>query len=482
MKQRLRAFFLSSVHFLSDPVRFFVTVGLVLGLFFVFATPPIQVPDEEGHFYKSYALSEGNLLQKNTTDTLSGASIPKALNDFSKIALDESLTLRKGKYTPALSSQLGKIQIGSERIDVSFVNLATYSPVAYVPQAIGVGLSKLVTNNVLVIFYAGRIANLLFLLGISALALGLLTRGRWLMTMLLLSPMTMFLAGSFSADPSAIAYTALLASLVVYVITKKPVGRWSYVLLGLTATGLSLSKQAYIVFVPLVLLILVDWNRTKKFFKLVIRKDRILPVLAIFAIVGICFAGWQVINSGVNSNASVMLQSVGVTIDSNAQKAVLLENPLHFAKMLFLTTFTGFSDGNFYALFGCFGWLNVPMPLWSIILYIVVLVLAIGHNNPPLKEGRSKLQQPWYLTVAGVLGLACYVGIATGLFILWTPTGATYIEGIQGRYFIPILLLIAPGVAGAYRHNIRLRYCVMLLGVVQILAIYTVIGRYYLAI
>ena len=33
-------------------------------------------------------------------------------------------------------------------------------------------------------------------------------------------------------------------------------------------------------------------------------------------------------------------------------------------------------------------------------------------------------------------------GIFLAMYLYWTPTGNTIIEGVQGRYFLPVLLLL----------------------------------------
>lgn len=44
------------------PERAFLLLAILLGVVFIFVTPPFEVPDEGAHFYRSYQVSVGRLL------------------------------------------------------------------------------------------------------------------------------------------------------------------------------------------------------------------------------------------------------------------------------------------------------------------------------------------------------------------------------------------------------------------------------------
>src|SRR4028119_531544 len=67
------------------PDRFFLLAGLLFGLAFAVVTPPFQAPDEPAHFYRSYAISEGDLLGRRLGGEW-GAMLPASLR-----ALDTEL-------------------------------------------------------------------------------------------------------------------------------------------------------------------------------------------------------------------------------------------------------------------------------------------------------------------------------------------------------------------------------------------------------
>jgi len=89
------------------------------------------------------------------------------------------------------------------------------------------------------------------------------------------------------------------------------------------------------------------------------------------------------------------------------------------------------------SVFGVFGWLDTSIPIWTIVVYILALLLALLYQ---LGRGAmfSVFQKGIFLTV--FLGL-CLSNIIA-MYLIFTPLGSSVIEGVQGRYFIPALILL----------------------------------------
>ena len=45
--------------------------------------------------------------------------------------------------------------------------------------------------------------------------------------------------------------------------------------------------------------------------------------------------------------------------------------------------------------------------------------------------------------VNGIIFISTIILMFTSLYVQWTPLGASFIDGVQGRYFIPLLIPIA---------------------------------------
>ena len=78
--------------------------------------------------------------------------------------------------------------------------------------------------------------------------------------------------------------------------------------------------------------------------------------------------------------------------------------------------------------------INVP----EITIYIFMMLLFATPFLEEHKDTLNKFQRIWFVLI--FLGMSLI--IVTALFMSWTPVGFEYIAGVQGRYFIPIMILI----------------------------------------
>jgi len=90
-------------------------------------------------------------------------------------------------------------------------------------------------------------------------------------------------------------------------------------------------------------------------------------------------------------------------------------------------------------MIGVLGWLTIVLPswmysLWTGVLALVALALLVEAGPEP----RPKL------AVAGLLGVGLSAwAIMLAQYLGWTEVGATLIDGVQGRYFLPLLPFLA---------------------------------------
>lgn len=68
---------------------------------------------------------------------------------------------------------------------------------------------------------------------------------------------------------------------------------------------------------------------------------------------------------------------------------------------------------------------------------------------------KPQIQTRQIVFTSGVLALLCgsVFGIILALYLSWTAVGADHIEGVQGRYFLPLILLLPVGIQILYMNN-----------------------------
>ena len=115
-----------------------------------------------------------------------------------------------------------------------------------------------------------------------------------------------------------------------------------------------------------------------------------------------------------------------------------IQNPIQFGQMILFSIIYGQST-NTLSLFGTeLGYFEF-VKTYAIVPYVLIgLYLFIAVTDSKLKDKLKRYQVVWILLVI----LATILLLFMSLYVHWTASGSAYIQGIQGRYFLPILPLV----------------------------------------
>ena len=282
--------------------------------------------------------------------------------------------------------------------------------------------------------YLARLANLLTwtALGYRAIAAapGL---GRPLL-LLLLMPMSLFQAASASGDAMTNGLAVLFTATVWrYALpgrcrdASSPTGRPTrpitpvgFRILLVVTMALSLTKFAYLPLAALVLLIPAE--------RFGGRRQRTLAVAAVGAAGLAAVLAWVPYIRGLNA---VILDRPNV--NPRQQVALLLSHPGSIGPVLLHTILEG---GAFVvrSFVGRLGSVDVRLSMLFIVPYLAAMVAACwpvpaAPASPRLKRVLPVVMIPVGLSVASVALLN---------YVFWTPVGAEHVNGMQGRYLIPL--------------------------------------------
>jgi uncharacterized membrane protein len=450
------------------PDRFFLLASLLFGLAFAVVTPPFQVPDEPAHFYRSYAISEGDLRgQRHGVGVAAGwgTVLPASLWQLDTELRGDLPGRPELKIQPERIRRALRVPLAEERrVFIDYRTSAQLSCVPYLPQAAAIAVARMFGAPPLVLLYAARLVNLLVATALIALALRQLPAFRWLFTLLALTPMTLFLRASLSADAFTIAVAFLLAATVARRAwgVDQP-GTWKDVsLLTICAAALCLTKPVYMPLAGLVFLI--PAHR--------LPGGRRLPALVPF--VGITAAAFALaVAIGSAMDLPLRLDEV---VDRHRQIQDAVADPQRVAWILIRDSL---QQGDRYAaqMVGQLGWLDVNLPkpfLWISLLVLGLVALCDGS-----REVVARTRQRILLSL---IVLATVALVSAAQYATWTPYGADVLEGVQGRYYLPL----APAAAWLL-HNRRLQISpavlsrvLPVLGVLSsIFAVWLVLRRYY---
>lgn len=303
--------------------------------------------------------------------------------------------------------------------------------VAYLPQAAGVAVGRLLGGDALVCMYLARAFNLLFYAAACGAALYMAGRFKAILVALMLCPVSLFMAASCSADSMFLGLTwAFIGACLSPVVTKK----------RMAALALSFGAIFYIKFTALALLPLVfllPWDA---------RPGRLshgsrLRGGALCA--GLC---------AVSAAALYALQTAYVSLASNYrglayadpgirpadQMAFIFSNIPRYIAVFCYSLYR--DKANLFSI-GVFGWMDMIVPFVS---YFSPVVLLFAAGFSALEGAREPRRTGWLMVLCALL---LYGFTYTGMYLTSTPYTLPEINGVQTRYllgaFFALLVLAA---------------------------------------
>jgi uncharacterized membrane protein len=452
------------------PQKTFLLLGGIFGFLFLLVTPPFQVADEHQHFLHGYNFSEGRI-RAQLVDGRGGDYLPASLSLFySTVNRSVIATHPENKQDlKDLWAQFHKPLNPEQRTFQGFSDTARYCPVVYLPQAIGITLGRWCNSPPVIIFYLGRLTNLLGWCLMIALAIKLIPFFKWVTLLLALTPMSLFQSASLSADGLANGISLLTVSYSLY-LAFGPVERiqWKHwlILFGLGVL-LAFTKQIYILLIGLYCLI-----PTSKFNS---PRERFFSSLILFLAGAAALFGWYFFYMGLYPPAT--FDGV-VQFAPGEQLRFILGNPWGYLAILWATLKK--MTILWMAMYvGILGWIDTPLPLVVYYSFYPLLGLVIWGDSHPTVA----LSMAARLTSASVF-LISLTGILAVLYLTWNRLQSPIIHGLQGRYLIPIApLAVLPFYysrpkrkASDWIGQLVSYYLVVIL----LITLYTLIKRYYL--
>jgi uncharacterized membrane protein len=407
----------------TRPHRAFVAIALIFGTALVLLVPPFQSQDEIPHFLRAYQISQGVLVtRQKDLDGLEGAFLPFSLrlitSPFTKMFRHTDVKASVDDIRRALRIPLNP----RSQYFYTFPATAHYCPTCYLGPCLGIGLGRALGLPPLAMLYLGRETNLFVwtLLGFFALRFAPAIARPLLF--LLLMPMSLYLAASVSGDPFTSGLAALFTALVCKYLQKtSSIGRNAMILLVVVSIFLSVSKYAHLPMLGLLLLIPAgDFGGSGKF-AVKLALIGALDIAALFI--------W------VSASSTSLDTRVKLTNDASAplQLQWLQQHPTRIAGVI-LETFRLRGWMCLQSYVGVIGWFDKPLPSPVVVGYVTMLLLACWSCDPepPLPSPARAA-----VIVLPIVTLSCLI-IALLEYLFWSPPGLPFIDGLNGRYLIPL--------------------------------------------
>jgi len=455
-----------------SPEKFFLIIAGLFGLLFIGLTPPLQTPDEATHFLRSYQVSQLGFVAAND-DGVIGGDLPVSFEQtMTLLDTEPVIEFNPGaKYDLHKTIAALKIPLDRDTKDFETVGGAvTYSPIGYIPQAIGIAIGVLINAPPVVLMYAARAANLIVWVIIIYNAIKLLPHKKWALAGLALFPMFVAQAGSPGVDMISIGLATLFIAYILHLRTQLAINNTSLLLILLLGCAIALTKQTTILVLGFVFLLrLSQFSGTRTKSILMLSSFIIIPILVSI--------GWGLLTSYLNLNAVA-----GVPGQNSSQQLMgILHEPWSLPIVIFNTFFFAWGDGVVASLIGSFGWLDTPLSSGLVVIgYICLAFLLFTNYDKPKLELRKV--DKWLL--ASIITLYI-LGTMAALYITYAPVGFGVLYGLQGRYFLLVILMAIPlfwslPIKIAKQHYVKfLKVSTLFLLINSALAIYL---RFYITI
>ncbi len=436
----------------------YLLAGTILGIFYLLVLPPLSAPDEISHYMGAYQLSSRILGQVSNAvtghvlvrpqdiwledvedcweyeESEDGYVQPVAETTADSGFLGETLmeetykTIRKqgilGRRYPLTAKDQEEL---TQSLILSPYPPVITTPVAYIPQALGISLARLFHMNTIMVVYLGRLFNLLFFVGMTFLAMKRLPFGKEVLFGVALLPMTLHLSASFSYDVMILGCMFYLTAVCLDLAYEKERVRIKDVaVMAVLMAAAGPCKLIYGVLMGLCLLIPVrkfgGWK----------------PWWAAAACV---FAAWGLSMMLVNGQTIVSYATETESVVPWAEEAgysltLLLHRPLQAVRM-FYQTLLWQADYYHMTMIGAYlGNLDtvLDVPYFVVVMFTAGLV-CLAVKKPGERQVMSVGNRVW---VAVLCGLCAFAAMAS-MLIAWTPLSSQVINGVQGRYFLPFL-------------------------------------------
>ncbi len=393
--------------------KVFVIFALLFGMLYAIITPPFQSVDEANHFLRSYAITEGQIVSTKQ-DTAVGSVLPASLLQLVKKFqyLEKDIT----KQTSFKEIKNSFAINNNSKIFTTYPNTALYSPAAYIAQSAGILCGKILHTAPLSMFYLARIFNLILYCILGYYAIKCTPFLKLAVFLILLSPMNISLGASCSTDVTLIGVSLLLfAKILEYSFSNRSLSVKNFILLGFLLLILALTKHNFY-FVPLIFLIPKEKFGRKYILKIAMI---ILPSIAACLIWSKMIAGLYV---PLNPQA-----------DMYEQTDFILHNPFKYTGILIATTFVK-AFRLFITSIGVLGWQDTKLDNLTYMIYPLLLGISIIYSG-----AKDYILQNWKKYLILITAVLAYIIITTYLYLAWSKVGANIIEGLNGKYYTPLL-------------------------------------------
>ena len=392
----------------------FVLAAFTLGIFVIFLNPFPHVIDEATHFFRSYMVSQGDFYDETYIGRIGG----NVTADFPTL-VDEKLSIKTLYQNPSKWMK----PLSAEKEFYYHPYMSSGIPVNHTFAAVGILITRLLRLPALFVILSGRIVSYIIYVILCYFAIKKAKYYKGMFFMISTLPVAFWLAGSYSVDPFVVGGALLFTSICLRHFFDKG-GQFSFTWKEkamLFVTALMFVSVKYLLYSPiLLLLILIPKSKFRKNERLIVCGVTIILV-AIMLI-------WQI----------YLLKRFPFTEDRNGDVNVARQIEYVLGHIAYTArVFLGYISENIFPHIEGFSNARGLSFITPLIGLMTVFGSVLEPDRYPFTDKKEKRK---LAAISIVIFVICSLLIMASLYAGFTPVGKDAIEGIQTRYFLPILI------------------------------------------
>ena len=407
---------------------------LILGLSFMAIITPLSPPDETAHYEYSFQVS--NCIMGEENHLLMDADYKDYGSYIGHMNVSSAYKKVLSRFNSKLVLDNEMREMGTDAFEIYFVT--------FIPQSLGITLARLCNLNRVKTFYLGRLFNLIFYTICIYIAIKKTPIHKTLFGIIATLPIFLQQASSYSYDCFINGLTfVLIAYLLKFIFVDEKIQIKEYIFIAIVCSLLAPAKTVYGFFAFLFWFVPTQRYKDKKTKIICTLILCAVPFYELFVMTKPIIL--RIFNNIVELfNTSYIDQSLNtISIGDDREKITvgqMIRDPLMTIDIFYRTIRYGIKNWLYDSMGRTLSGQSLILP--TTLVHIMVIVPLVASFS------KEKYVEPIGFKIVSLL-LCVIIGfyILGGFLLSWTDMdqmvvddfGGIVIQGIQGRYFCPLL-------------------------------------------
>jgi len=304
-----------------------------------------------------------------------------------------------------------------------------YNYLSYLPQSITMFLARSLHMSFTSVLTVSKMGGLLFYSLIVCAAISIAKFGKRIISVVALMPTPLFMAANFSYDPFLIALSILAFTVftIEYFDLEHKISLKNMIIFLVSIILACCTKATYIPLMLIILLLPEQKFQSKKNMYLFR-----LGILAVFVTIMATF----VIPTLINPSTTGDLRGGNTSVAG--QMHFILNDPIFFARLLMKNIWD--TLGSYFCGTGTYtNFAYLGQIYFNICAYLTIIVIMFSVFTDASKNDKFTFKRSSKIYIL-LLIFATMCLIWTALYIAFTPVGSNFINGVQSRYYLPLVI------------------------------------------